>query len=124
MQSTIPTPKVLRIILAQCVVTCLMAGLFLVFKHENAALSALFGGMIYTIPNAYFVRKAWQYTGASQTAHAVRSFYKGETWKMVLSASLFGLLFKSYPQADLIAVFMTFVAAMMCNIMAPLYVKF
>jgi len=101
-----------------------MAGLFLVFKHENAALSALMGGMIYTIPNAYFVRKAWQYTGASQSAHAVRSFYKGETWKMVLSASLFGLMFKSYPQADLIAVFSTFVAAMMCNILAPLYVKF
>lgn len=124
MQSTIPAPKVVRILLVQCVVTCLMAGLFLVFKHENAALSALCGGMIYTIPNAYFVRKAWQYTGASQAANAVRSFYKGETWKMVLSASLFGLLFKSFPQADLIAVFVTFVAAMMSNIMAPLYVKF
>ncbi|GAA3942145.1 ATP synthase subunit I [Litoribacillus peritrichatus] len=124
MQSTIPTPPVFRIIIVQSIITCVIASVFFFAAGEVAAISSFFGGMIYTVPNAYFVKKAWQHVGASQAAHAVQSFYKGVTWKMLLSAALFGLLFKSYPQADLIAVFTTFMAAMMCNILAPLYIKF
>jgi len=124
MHSTIPTPKVFRIVLLQVAVTCLLAGLFLALKHESAALSALCGGLIYTIPNAYFIRKAWQFVGASKMAHTVSSFYKGETWKMCLSALLFAGLFKSFPQADVVAVFTAFGVAMLMNICAPLFVRF
>jgi ATP synthase protein I len=124
MQSTIPTPPVGRIIVVQLIITCIIAGLFLVIKDELSAVSALIGGMIYTVPNAYFIRKAWQYLGASRMAHTVSSFYKGETWKMFLSALLFAALFKSFPQADVVAVFLAFGAAMLMNICAPLYVRF
>jgi ATP synthase protein I len=124
MYSTIPTPRVYWIIIIQIILTCVIAGLFLITKHQASALSALCGGLIYTIPNAYFIRKAWQYVGASKMAHTVSSFYKGETWKMFLSALLFAALFKSFPQADVIAVFSAFGAAMLTNICAPLFIRF
>ncbi len=124
MRSTVPTPPVMRIIVAQVVVVLLIAILFFIFRGNVAALSSLCGGMIYTIPNAYFIRKAWQYLGASRMVHTVSSFYKGETWKMFLSALLFAALFKTFPQADMVAVFSAFGAAMLMNICAPLYVKF
>ena len=124
MRSTVPTPPVMRIIVAQVVVVLLIAILFFIFRGNVAALSSLCGGMIYTIPNAYFIRKAWQYLGASRMVHTVSSFYKGETWKMFLSALLFAALFKTFPQADMVAVFSAFGAAMLINICAPLYVKF
>ena len=124
MRSTVPTPPVMRIIVDQVVVVLLIAILFFIFRGNVAALSSLCGGMIYTIPNAYFIRKAWQYLGASRMVHTVSSFYKGETWKMFLSALLFAALFKTFPQADMVAVFSAFGAAMLMNICAPLYVKF
>ena len=79
-------------------------------KGTEAALSSLAGGLICAVPNAYFMYKAFRYTGARQINQVLKSFYQGGTWKLLLTAVGFGLAFKFIEPLDFFALFGTFVA--------------
>lgn len=115
MRQTISRPPVYRITLYQLGLTCICAVLFL-FRSEDAAISALAGGLICTIPNAYFIYKAFLYTGASQIKHVLQSFYQGGTWKMLLTAVGFAAAFKLIKPLDFLALFVTFLVVLCVNV--------
>lgn len=85
-------PAVRRLLRWQAWMMIAAAGVAYFLGGETAARSALLGGLVAFLPNAYFASRI----GAAQhhkTAHEiVRSFYFGETVKLVATAALFALV--------------------------------
>lgn len=75
-------------------VVCAVAAILLI--SIKAGLSALLGGLVSAVPNAYFARKLFKHQGAQAAKQIVNSFYKGEALKIILSITLFVLVFKYF----------------------------
>jgi ATP synthase protein I len=114
---TIKRPPVFRITLIQLGLSGFISLLFLL-RSPDAAFSALAGGLICSIPNAYFIHKAFKYSGAQQVNYVLRSFYQGGSWKMVLTAIGFAAAFKLIHPLDFLALFSTFIAVQVTNVFA------
>jgi len=123
LSQTIQRPPVHRITLVQLGVCAILALLFLL-RSPEAGISALAGGLISAIPNAYFIYKAFMYSGARQVDHVLRSFYRGGAWKMVLTAIGFAAAFKLIHQPDLLALFSTFVVVQSVSFFASKIANF
>lgn len=79
---------------------------------EPAARSSLLGGLAAFLPNAYFAAKVGAAHTKSKTAREiVRSFYFGETVKLVATAVLFGLVLH-VPNIAFAPLFATFIAVL------------
>ena len=83
----------MRLWLVQLGITMLLAALFAIVFSINAASSALLGGLVCIIPNAYFASRLFKYQGARAAKLIVNSFYKGEALKIFLSIVLFTAVF-------------------------------
>ena len=77
----------------------------LLWKGPVAGYSALIGGMIAWLPNAYFAYKAFRYFGARSAKAIVQSFWSGEMGKLFLTAALFALVFAGVKQLNVAALF-------------------
>ncbi|NYT46382.1 MAG: ATP synthase subunit I [Candidatus Methanofishera endochildressiae] len=62
------------------------------------------------IPNWYFARKINKHKG-QEAKKIVRSFYAGESGKLILTAILFALIFQD-PRIDFVAVLTAYMAAL------------
>ncbi len=91
-----------------------MSLLFLL-RSQDAAISALAGGLICAVPNAYFIYKAFLHTGARQTDAVLMSFYQGGMWKMILTGVGFVAAFELIQSLDVFALFLTFVVVQSIN---------
>lgn len=105
--TTIPKPAILKVTLYQLAVLLLLVGI-LSLEDRLLALSALVGGMIQIIPQAWFSRQAFKHTGARQMDLVVRSMYRGEFGKVVLTATMFAAVFTLDKQWNYIALFTAF----------------
>jgi ATP synthase protein I len=115
--STIPRPPVYRVIVLQLALTLISA--FVAWLHSDvAAKSALLGGLTCTLPNAYFIWRAFRYTGARSASMIVQSFYQGESWKFVLTALCFIAIFQRVEPLNVLALFMGFVTAQLGHVAA------
>lgn len=104
----IPRPPVYRIVLFQLVLTILVA--LMAWLHSGvAAKSALLGGLTCALPNAYFIWSAFRYSGARSSVRIVQSFYQGESWKFVLTALCFGVIFQRVEPLNVLALFVGFI---------------
>lgn len=121
-KSFIASPSVIRLVVIQLMLTVLVSLLFLV-KNATGSLSALLGGLIFTIPNAYFAYKAFTYSGARAAPQIVKSFYMGESVKLILTAVLFTVVFVSVKPLDVLALFLTFFILLMSNWLVPLVIS-
>ena len=65
-----------------------------------AGISAGMGGGIPLAGSAYFALQAFRHAGATSAAHIVRSFYKGEAGRFVLTAALFASVFITVPSVQ------------------------
>lgn len=115
-------PKIFRVIIAQLSVS---AVLFVVLQPLGMtfALSALLGGLCYTIPNAYFVKQAFRYRGARSAKLIANSFYRGEAGKLMLAAVAFTLVFTLVKPLNPVALFGAFILVQMVNWFTPLLVR-
>ena len=112
---------IVRLWLIQLSVTLVFAALCALVYGTNAASSALLGGMVCIVPNAYFASKLFKYQGARSARQIVNSFYKGEALKIVISIFLFTavfLLFKITP----LAFFASYIMVLMTHWFAPLII--
>lgn len=103
-------PAVKQLLRAQALVVAAAVGIAYVAGGEQAARSSLLGGLAAFLPNAYFATRV----GASQNKTAreiVRSFYIGETVKLVGTALLFGLVLQ-LPDVVFAPLIATFVAVL------------
>jgi ATP synthase protein I len=83
-----------RILLFQAVTALAVSVFWLLWSGVEPAISALIGGLVGFIPNAYFAVKSGRYNPAHSSRDVVRSFYLGETIKLISTALLFSVAFQ------------------------------
>jgi ATP synthase protein I len=108
-----------RLLEIQCIISAIIALVLLLAFGIQAAFSALLGGMVAIIPIALFARKLFYYQGARAARQIVKSFYIGEALKMLLSMTLFILVF-TLLRINPLAFFITYIVVLMCYWFAPL----
>ena len=106
--TTISLPAVKKVALYQLAVL-LPATAALLGWDAVVAYSALLGGLIQIIPQAWFARQAFRYAGARRVHAIVSAMYWGETGKVVLSAVLFTTTFLMISPLNVGALFSSFV---------------
>ena len=67
----------------------LILSLLWLLESRLAGYSALIGGLIFVIPNAYFAHRAYRYQGARQMHLAVSNIFRAESIKLALTAVFF-----------------------------------
>lgn len=89
---TIAAPPLLKITAWQLAIVGVLACVIAAFDWV-AAYSLLAGGLIHVVGSSYFSRQVFRYQGARQMHKTVQAMYRGETGKILLSASLFVMAF-------------------------------
>ena len=105
--TTIPKPELLKATLYQ-IAALLLVVAFISMTDKLMAVSVLMGGLIQILPQAWFSWRAFKYAGASNVDKVVQSMYRGELGKVVMTATLFAILFTVDKQWNYIALFTTF----------------
>lgn len=105
--TTIPKPELLKATMYQLAVLLVLVVL-ISMTDKLMAVSALMGGLIQILPQAWFSWQAFKYAGASNVDKVVQSMYRGELGKVVMTATLFAILFTVDKQWNYLALFTTF----------------
>ncbi len=119
----ISRPPIMKIIAVQVVVMVSVSLLFLL-KGYTAAYSALAGGCVFILPNAYFAYKTFSHGGASQARNIVKAFYVGEAVKIILTAALFTMVFVGVKPLDVLAMFVAYFLVLVSNWLMPLIINY
>ncbi len=85
-------PPVYRLFVAQFLLLIVVSGLTSLFRFE-VGLSLLLGGLISLLPNMYFARQVFRFSGAAAAHRVTQSFYRGELGKFILTGTGFALVF-------------------------------
>lgn len=73
--------------------------------HPDGLKSALCGGFLFILPNAYFTYYAFRYRGARFMPWIVRSMQWGQSGKLMLTVVGFALVFRFVKPLDLMVLF-------------------
>lgn len=114
--NTIPKPAVMKVVLFQGLLLISVSGFLLLFDTE-IAVSIVLGGLIQLIPQAWFTRQAFKYAGANQATAIVRSMYRGETGKLILTACGFVTVFITIDDLNVIALMSAFITMLSVQIL-------
>jgi ATP synthase protein I len=79
-------------VIAQLVVSLVFSALFLLYDWP-AAYSALAGGLIATLANAWFTVKVFTVKRSNEPSVLLRAIYTGEIYKILLTGALFVVAF-------------------------------
>lgn len=88
-----------------------------------AFYSALLGGLIYAVPNAYFTRRAFRYQGARQAPMMVSELFRGEAMKFLLTAIFFAAVFLLIEPVHVPALLFTFAVMVVTGGVIPWIVQ-
>ncbi|CAA0104335.1 Uncharacterised protein [Zhongshania aliphaticivorans] len=110
----ISRPPILKIYSFQCALV-LFVSVMLIPLDKIMAYSLFIGGMISVVPNAYFARQVFLYTGAAFAREVSRSFYRGETGKFVTTLVLFAATFIFVQPLHVFVVFLAYLFVMLLN---------
>ncbi len=86
--------EVRRVLRWQVCVIAAISGVAMGLGGWSDARSALLGGLVGFIPNAYFAMKFGSANETGTAQHLVNIFYAGEATKLVLTAFLFIVVFQ------------------------------
>jgi len=112
---------IVRLWMVQLGVTTVFAVICAIAFGANAASSALLGGIVCVVPNAYFASKLFKYQGARSAKKIVNGFYKGEAIKIVLSVLLFTAVFV-WVKITPFAFFASYIMVLMTHWFSPLII--
>ncbi|MFZ2289069.1 MAG: F0F1 ATP synthase subunit I [Halopseudomonas yangmingensis] len=107
----------------QALVVLVVALILWFYQGRIAGYSGLLGGLIAIVPNAYFIYRAFRYSGARSARAVVSEIFAGEAGKLVMTAVLFVLLWVGVRPLEAGAVFAGFLAAVAVSACTPLIVK-
>lgn len=107
-----------RLLISQMLVVLIVPAIFLI-EDTLAAYSALIGSLICFVPNLYFVYRAFKYSGARSAKKILRSFYAGESMKILLTAVFFAMAFSLINPINVLAVFTGFIAVQATSWLTP-----
>ncbi|WP_280552590.1 ATP synthase subunit I [Halomonas sp. 25-S5] len=119
MAASIKPPRFQNLLLAQLVTASLMTSFGAWLGGVPVAMSALLGGAVALLPNAYFAWRMFRYQGARYTKQIVNSFYKAESGKFGLTAALFILVFISVPPSNPAFFFGAYVVTLFAHWLSP-----
>ena len=102
--TSIKKPQVFRVVVIQAGFLAVL-GLLLTGYDKPVAFSALCGGLICLLPQAYFTLYAWQHTGSRSSQMVARGFYRGEVGKFVLTIVGFAIVFSRFRDVNPLALF-------------------
>ncbi|MCB1648319.1 MAG: ATP synthase subunit I [Pseudomonadales bacterium] len=120
--STIKAPPIYKIIASQLIAVGFITTVGYTTLGWISAYSLLLGGMICTVPNAYFSFKAFRYRGARAAQKIVRAFYLGEAVKILLMGAGFALSFIYVEPLSSRALFAGFITVYLVGLMATMRV--
>lgn len=120
--STIKAPPIYKIIASQLIAVGFVTTVGYTTLGWISAYSLLLGGMICTVPNAYFSFKAFRYRGARAAQKIVRAFYLGEAVKILLMGAGFALSFIYVEPLSSRALFAGFITVYLVGLMATMRV--
>lgn len=117
----IPRSRLLvrRLITVQLILVVVLPVIAL-YSGPVAAYSVLIGALTCFVPNLYFVYRAFKFSGARSAKKILRSFYAGESIKILLTAVLFGLVFALVKPLSILAVFAGYIAIQATSWLTPL----
>jgi len=116
--ANLKAPPIYKVIVTQFVVTVIAALSTFALMDTVVAYSVFLGGMISTGPNAYFALKVFRYRGARQMPMILKSFYAGETGKLIITAVLFALVFGGIRPLNELAVIVSFIVTLIAGLIA------
>jgi len=99
-----------KIISYQVLIIIIMTAGFALTWGRSGALSAALGGASAFIPNLYFALRVHKSAG-QEARKIVRSFYAGESGKLLLTAVLFFMIFQ-LPNIEILPLLAVYVAAL------------
>lgn len=111
---------VVRALLVWQLVCCVLLAAAALLFGVTAAYSVLLGGLICLIPNCYFAYRAFQYEGARAAREIVKSFYRGEAGKLILTSLLFAGVFAGVKPLNALALFIGYCAVLSISWIVPL----
>ncbi len=85
------------LVILQGLLTIVLAAVVWCLFSTREACSALVGGGICTVSNAYFARCAFSMTGARKAGQILTAFYRGEVGKLVITVVLIGMSLRFLP---------------------------
>ncbi|KMQ76946.1 ATP synthase subunit I [Marinobacter subterrani] len=112
-------PPFYRLVWVQLALSLGIALIAYIAAGSVAGYSALFGGLIYAVPNALFARQVFAYRPAKAIGRIVRSFYWGEVVKLSLTSVLFSAVFIWARPLEIGVLFFAFILVMITNLLAP-----
>ena len=101
-----------RVLQLQALTILVISALALVLGGMQQARSALLGGLVGFLPNAYFAVQFGRQAPSRTAKEVVRTFYLGESIKLIITALLFVLVFQ-LPGILFMPLFTGFVAVIM-----------
>lgn len=101
----------ISVLLAQLLVSMIVAAAFAVWQGQVAAVSALLGGAVAVIPNAFLAARLMTPAAGGNASSLLRAAWIGEIGKLVLTVVLFAAVFASVRPLSALAVFGGFIAA-------------
>ncbi|MBB3141734.1 ATP synthase subunit I [Halomonas sp. THAF12] len=119
MAARIKRPSVRRLLLVQFGMVCLASLLGAWSEGGPGALSALLGGAVAFLPNAFFTWRVFRYQGARHTRNIVNGFYRAEAGKFGLTAALFTLVFIAVPPSNPAFFFGAYVVTLFVHWLGP-----
>ncbi|MGA1741932.1 MAG: ATP synthase subunit I [Pseudohongiellaceae bacterium] len=111
-------PPIYKVIVTQLVATTIAALSAFVLMGSVTGYSVFLGGMVSALPNAYFAIKAFRYSGARQMPLVVKSFYAGESGKLIITAIMFGLVFAGVKPLNELAVIISYILVLISGLIA------
>ena len=121
--SNIQAPPVYIAFIIQFLLCIAAALIALLTLNLVTAYSILLGGFIGIVPNGYFAWKAFRYRGARNTPLIVKSFYAGETGKLIMTVVLFALVFAGVRPIDELAIIVSFIVNIIVGLLATAWVS-
>ena len=107
--STIPKPRILFALMIQLSVLLVLSA-FAFWNDSLLGFSVLVGGLNQIVPQAWFSYYAFKHGGANKTHLILRSMYRGETGKILLTASGFVAVFVLFDDLNMLGFMATFIA--------------
>ncbi|MGZ5008717.1 MAG: ATP synthase subunit I [Methylobacter sp.] len=99
-----------KVIGYQILTIIIMTAGFALVEGKPYALSAFLGGAAAFIPNLYFALRVHKSAG-QEARKIVRSFYAGESGKLLLTGALFFMIFR-LPHIEILPLLSVYVAAL------------
>ena len=105
-----------RYLAVEATVAAIIALILLISVDITAAYSALAGGVVFIAPNWLFTGLVFRQADTDQASSVLRRFFAGEALKILLTIVLFAACFILIRPLNVIALFATFVTAMVINV--------